>query len=73
VKCRDCRNFWNNGSRDNLRFDPQGLPSPQSLALGGRFSGVEQRRHFAYSNNPFKRKDLLFIHGGPTVGSQVVE
>lgn len=38
-----------------------------------RFCGVEQRRHFAYSHNPFKRKDLLFIHGGPTVGSQVVE
>lgn len=73
MKCRDGRNFWNKGSRDNLWFDPQSLPAPHKGVSGGLWSGVDQRRRFAYSDNPFKRKDLLFIHGGPTVGSQVVE
>lgn len=71
--CRDGRNFWNKGSRDNLRFDPQCLPAPLNWTLARHLSGSVQRRRFAHSTNPFKRKDLLFIHGGPTVGSQVVE
>jgi len=73
VKCRDGRNFGNKGSRDHLRFDPQLLPLTHNYALDGYGIGFECRRRFVYSSSPFKRKDLLFIHGGPTVGSQVVE